>query len=666
MTTRIARIIIAAGLGLGLYACSAPQVKIDIRNIAPAAPAPSDGLVAGAARVDITPPPGMPLAGYSKQSGAAEGFRTRLYARAIYIKPKTGKPIALVQCDLLSGSLILHHRVAELVAKETGVGADALMIAGTHTHSGPGGYFESNFYNRFAAAAPGFDRDYFDFLAGRIAAAIMEAHTTSAPAKVAAGTMDFTGFSRNRSIEAYRHNATVPEAKKNDIFAAVNPSLHMVRVDCRDELGRFVPRAAFSSYSIHATVIPNSNRLYNADVFAAVTREFERLARERLGAGEDFVHAAANGTHGDNSPNYRDARDFPEARRLGSALAARQFELFSALGAKLSDEAACRAIAREIDLATNRSIGGVSLASEPKVGNALLAGAPDGRTPVVGCLPFFAPGWPRWFFTGGEQGHKRIAAGPLQPIILPKEDFPHLLYLQLIQVGNTVLAPLPFEITTESGRRIAAQCASAFTGAAPVVVAPISVSNGYFGYVTTPEEYARQYYEGGHTLYGPNTQPFLAAHAADLARALINGTPSSLPTSWSFTLEGEPFVPKSGDAIVRRSPQGAPEFEQGARSIEASWRFRWIDAPPRAMAFDRPLVRIESSPDGKTWTPLAVAGTPMDDGGYDLSVRLVTKYAEGHLYEARWHNPARNGGQYRFVILPRAPGGEALRSASFK
>ena len=33
--------------------------------------------------------------------------------------------------------------------------------------------------------------------------------------------------------------------------------------------------------------------------------------------------------------------------------------------------------------------------------------------------------------------------------------------------------------------------------------------------VTTEEEYARQHYEGGHTLYGPNTNAFIAEHCVN-------------------------------------------------------------------------------------------------------------------------------------------------------
>ncbi len=66
-------------------------------------------LLAGAYKIDITPPPGMPLAGYSSNAHFAQGFRTRLYARVIYLK-SGNNAIALVQCDLLSGSCLVQKK----------------------------------------------------------------------------------------------------------------------------------------------------------------------------------------------------------------------------------------------------------------------------------------------------------------------------------------------------------------------------------------------------------------------------------------------------------------------------------------------------------------------------------------------------------------------------
>jgi len=123
--------------------------------------------MAGAAKEDITPPPGMPMAGYSLWANQGRGFRTRLYTRAVYLKDASGAAVALVQCDLLAGSLLLNQRVAELIASQTDIGAENLMIAGTHTHSGPGNYFDSNFYNDHASGVVGFHPNTLNFSPGK-------------------------------------------------------------------------------------------------------------------------------------------------------------------------------------------------------------------------------------------------------------------------------------------------------------------------------------------------------------------------------------------------------------------------------------------------------------------------------------------------------------------
>ena len=101
----------------------------------------------------------------------------------------------------------------------------------------------------------------------------------------------------------------------------------------------------------------------------------------------------------------------------------------------------------------------------------------------------------------------------LQPLVLPRREFPQVIPIQVLRIGAHTIVGLPFEVTIEAGRRIAA----AATANPDEHVIVSSVANEYTGYVTTPEEYARQYYEGGHTIFGPNTLAFLAAHAARLA-----------------------------------------------------------------------------------------------------------------------------------------------------
>ncbi|HBC19746.1 MAG TPA: hypothetical protein DC022_13610, partial [Alcanivorax sp.] len=158
---------------------------------------------AGIAERDSTPPAGIPKFGYSAWAKDADGFRTRLKARAFYLKGPGQTPLAIVQLDLGSGSLVLRHRVAELIADHTDVPSHAVTLLVTHTHSGPGQYLGSDFYNVFGSNRPGFDPALFEFLSQRIADAVIDAYESRREARFAVGQSDLFGVTRNRSIEAW-------------------------------------------------------------------------------------------------------------------------------------------------------------------------------------------------------------------------------------------------------------------------------------------------------------------------------------------------------------------------------------------------------------------------------------------------------------------------------
>ena len=63
-------------------------------------------------------------------------FRTRLRARVLHLRGGTSS-LAIVQCDLLGGSSVLQHLVADQIAAGTDVPISGLMIGATHTHAGP-------------------------------------------------------------------------------------------------------------------------------------------------------------------------------------------------------------------------------------------------------------------------------------------------------------------------------------------------------------------------------------------------------------------------------------------------------------------------------------------------------------------------------------------------
>ncbi len=92
------------------------------------------------------------------------------------------------------------------------------------------------------------------------------------------------------------------------------------------------------------------------------------------------------------------------------------------------------------------------------------------------------PGNPRKMITGGLQGHKRVIGGPFQRFVIPQKAIPHLVMLQVIRIHDTVLIPLPWEVTQEMGRRIADKARDSGEKAGLKVVTRYVVtdtSNGY-------------------------------------------------------------------------------------------------------------------------------------------------------------------------------------------
>ena len=597
-------------------------------------------------------------------------------ARVIYLKPATGRPVALVQCDLLSGSLILHHRVAELIALKTDIDAGGLVISATHTHSAPGNYFGNMFYNKMASNSSGFDNIYLNFLTSQISNAVIRAYESRRPAKIATGTTEVRGVASNRSLPAYYMNNNIRNMeKKPDEINAVNPYLHMIRIDCLTEDGKYKPAGAFTNFSLHPSSNPvELGSLYNGDIFAFIERDLEWHIKHRYKTPWDPVHALVNYTHGDNNPAYPEDRveNFKDLHRLGRIIERKAFELFVSLGDRLTNDPVIQYRALEFDVFRNKSIDGITIADRPVVGMVTASGAQGrGRSTIFSYIPFFAPGWPRFFFTGGDQGHKRYAGGPLQFIIFPKEEFPHYLLLQVIQVGESVLLPLPFEVTYEMGMRIASLCREKWIKSGLKALEKFivtSVSNGYWGYLTTPEEYSLQYYEGGSNLYGPNTGNFLAAHLGHLIEEMaLQGTGSAMLEEMKFEMDARSFYPEGLTPEGSRLSFQHPLYNKRGDHGEPYWSFKYYDVPANLIELHKKLVTIEVYDHGELWKPLRINGIPVDDSGYNISIHYLDEILDNKMacYEVRWYCPLNDDGSlYRFAIHPRK-GQAEFHSAPF-
>jgi neutral ceramidase len=616
-------------------------------------------LLAGASAVDITPPPGMPKAGYSRNTGDGRGFRTRLRARVLHLRGGTSS-IALVALDLLGGSQVVQHLVAEAIAARTDVPLAGLFLGATHTHAAPGQFVGSAFYNRFASNRSGFDPSWTQFLVGQITAAVIQAVETRQPARMAYGSDEVYGFTRNRSLAARLHRAS-PGLPRGGPFEEIDPQLHLLRVDTVAAAGGFEPLAAFAVFGIHGTGVCQRSRDYNADVWAYVIGELEDRIEARTGIRP--VCGAVQGAHGDLAPAVTPGRaGYPEAKRIGRGVGAAAAMLHQRLESTLTGDVVLGAGLRELDMIAGAGRVGEFRLPPPALGCAQLAGAWENLTPVLHRVPPFRPGCPQPRPERRPHGAKWRVAGRLHDRLLP--GLPRVLPAQVLRIGPMLLLGLPFEVTADAGRRIRAAVRSAAAGHGFDDCVLSSVANEYAGYCTTPEEYALQFYEGGHTLHGPQTQPWAARVAAGLVTDVLrNGTVADVLPERRFELPMHRYLARSGGPMQERSiDRGGVEY--AGSSVEDPYvELRWSDVAPGDLNWSDPLAGIERQARDGSWVPARQANRPLDDGGWDLGVLALGVESGRHRYAIRWFGTADTSrGQVPYRLVLAANNGRPRRT----
>src|SRR5690606_32701939 len=176
-------------------------------------------------------------------------------------------------------------------------------------------------------------------------------------------------------------------------------------------------------------------------------------------------------------------------------------------------------------------------------------------------------------------------------------------------------------------------------------------------YCTTPEEYGEQRYEGGHTLYGPATQPFVTAHAARLAAATVReGLVCDVTPARTFDLHHHRYLAAAQGPVVDRAVAGPATFADAAATADPHWEQQWWDVAPGRLAWPEPLVRVEMADgDDGAWVPAVAHGRRVDDGGCDVEVVHLGAGDRGHRYAVRWWDPGfRAGRRHRFVLCANA------------
>ena len=258
-------------------------------------------LMLGAAKRDVTPPTGLRMAGYGGRDEPAVGTHLRLWARASVCADGDVRA-ALVAVDVVGINRESTNAIREAVRAETGIPADHVLIATTHTHSGP-------VTTKFRDVSP--DPGYMAELSKGITAAVAEADSKRVPVRMGSAQTQVTEFHFNR------RNADQP----------IDSTLDVVRFV--DEKGSSV--AAWVNYGCHPTNLTGTNLKWSTDYTGVICNVLE----EEWGGEALFF----NGCHGDVGPHRPDTT-FAEVDRMGKGIA--QEALGAAEGLTLGDVAGVR------------------------------------------------------------------------------------------------------------------------------------------------------------------------------------------------------------------------------------------------------------------------------------------------------------------------------------
>ncbi|HVW39639.1 MAG TPA: hypothetical protein VHB99_20115 [Pirellulales bacterium] len=285
-------------------------------------------LKVGVAEVDITAPPGYRMSGYFSER-LNTGTHDPLKAKALYLEQGDVRA-ALVFCDLIGMPVEITAKARELAENQAEVLDANILIAATHSHTGPlfsgvlRDYFHQRaIYQKGADPAEGIDNfiavksKYSLELARKLAGVVVAARSAAKPAELAAGLTEQQGLSFNRRFHMKDGTVVFNPGKLNPnivrVAGPIDPQVGVLLA--RDAAKR--PLGVLTVFALHLDTVGGTE--YSADYPFYLEREL------RAKLGPNLVSMFGNGTCGDinhvDVTNDRPQKGQEEAERIGVALA---------------------------------------------------------------------------------------------------------------------------------------------------------------------------------------------------------------------------------------------------------------------------------------------------------------------------------------------------------
>jgi neutral ceramidase len=246
-------------------------------------------LLAGVAVTDITPP-----VGYRHYRGTSTGVHDPLQAKALVFR-QGDREAALVVADLTSVTQGLSAEVRTLASERTGIPYDNIIVAASHTHTGPEYREEMEAYvqrKRAGKLTPEDEQGYLPQLIRSVAQAIIDADAAARPVQLQTAVGEAEGISFNRRFHMKNGRVRMnPGVGNPDIVRPAGPvdtdvSILMLRPATGGD-----PFASLTVFANHLDTVGGTD--FSADYPYWLAESLQESF------GEDFVSVFGTGTTGD-------------------------------------------------------------------------------------------------------------------------------------------------------------------------------------------------------------------------------------------------------------------------------------------------------------------------------------------------------------------------------
>jgi hypothetical protein len=438
---------------------------------------------AGAAAVAITPPIGIPMAGYYSDRGAL-GVHDELYAKAIVME-QGGSGAALVALDLIAAPRDLVDDTRIEIDRVCRVRGANVMISATHSHTGP--IIDTK--NRFGGQS-NLVMSYRQSLPARIAAAVRQAESRLAPVTLYTARGQESSIAFNRRYHMKDGTVGWNPGKGNPLIVkpagTIDPDVPVVYFETADHK----PVAAYVNYAVHLDNIGEPQ--ISADMPATLSRCLADFK------GPEMVTMFTAGCCGD--VNHIDVnwkapqRGFGNPARMGTILAGEVLRTWPHLAPVAFNPLRIKRTTVSLPLAELKS-GDVEHAQATVARMSSEASKRPGFMEMV-------------------QAFKALD-------VAGRDGKPHEVEVQVIALGNQVAwVSLPGEVFTELGLAIKQDSPFPTT-----IIAELA--NGLLGYIPSRRAYAQGNYEVVSARCAEGSGERLVDAAVKMLKELHAETPAS-------------------------------------------------------------------------------------------------------------------------------------------